>query len=175
VTNWDDIIALHGPAVWRTAYRLLGNADDAEECLQDVFLSAWEFSRRDRIRHWPAFLKQLATRRALDRLRQRARHTELVGHPDRWTVPPSDCNEPLAAAQAGELGERLRIALTELPPQQAQAFCLCCIEGVKYRQAASVMDVKTNAIKVLVHRARTRLRELLVTVVVDQDTNGASS
>jgi len=50
VTDWDDIIALHGRAVWRTAYRLLGNADDAEECLQDVFVSAWELSCRQRIR-----------------------------------------------------------------------------------------------------------------------------
>ena len=38
--DWNEILARDGPAVWRTAYRLVGNRADADECFQDVFLAA---------------------------------------------------------------------------------------------------------------------------------------
>ena len=71
--DWDDILAVHGPAVWRRAYRLLGNADEADDCLQSVFLAALETSRGQRVRDWPALLHTLAANWAVDRLRRRSR------------------------------------------------------------------------------------------------------
>ena len=38
--DWERIIQEHGPMVWRTAYRLLGRVHDAQECVQETFLSA---------------------------------------------------------------------------------------------------------------------------------------
>jgi len=78
---------------------------------------------------------------------------------------------PAEAVEASELGERLRVALTRLPPQQAQAFCLCCLDDLTHRQAASAMDVTVGAIKVLIHRARARLREVFAAAVVDWDAD----
>ena len=63
-----------GAAVWRTAYRLLGNRADADECFQEAFLAALEVSRREPVRDWGALLRRLAAARALDRLRRRYRH-----------------------------------------------------------------------------------------------------
>ena len=68
---------------------------------------------------------------------------------------------PSAEAQATELAERLRHALAELPPQQAQAFCLHCLEGESYEAASEQLGVSVNHVGVLIHRARARLRELL--------------
>ena len=69
--NWDWIVQEYGPTVWRTAYRLLGRVDDAQDCFQDTFLSALKVSRRERVRNWAGLLCHLATARALDRLRKR--------------------------------------------------------------------------------------------------------
>ncbi len=71
VIDWEEIVSRHGGIVWKTAYRVLGNHADALDCHQDTFLAAVEFSRRQKVRDWPALLQHLATARAIDRLRCR--------------------------------------------------------------------------------------------------------
>ena len=76
MTDWRNIVSRHGPAVWRTAYRLLGAHADAADCFQEAFLAALQMSRRQRVRSWPALLQTLTTRRALDELRRRIRRRD---------------------------------------------------------------------------------------------------
>lgn len=160
MADLEAIISRDGPAVWRTAYRLLGNHADADDCFQETFLSAlwvirWE-STNPR-----ALLQRIATARALDRLRLRyrakGRETDAVEVHDLCGADP----QPAQSAEAAELSERLRIALCELPPKQAQAFCLFHLEGLNYTQIATQLDASVNGVGVLLHRARARLRELL--------------
>jgi RNA polymerase sigma-70 factor (ECF subfamily) len=77
--------------------------------------------------------------------------------------------DPADEAQASELAERLRTALAELPAEQAEIFCLSCINGLSYREIGERLRLSTNAVGVQLHRARGRLRELLATV--DTTTN----
>ncbi len=56
MTSWDTIIHEHGPAVWRTAYRLVGNGSDADECMQEAFVAAVAAERRGTIQNWPGLL-----------------------------------------------------------------------------------------------------------------------
>ena len=69
--------------------------------------------------------------------------------------------EPSQSAQEHELIEWLRGALAELPESQAQAFSFVCIGELSYQEAAVQMNVEPNHVAVLLHRARSRLRELL--------------
>ena len=165
MTDWDRILREHAQAVWRTAYRLLGNSQDAEECLQEVFLSVWQLSCREPIRNWSGVLKRLATARALDRLRLRMRHIDENGSPASLETLASSAPGPDRLAEENELAERLRLALAELSPGQAEVFCLCCLEDMKYREAAEVMGIEPNAAAVLLHRARKSLREMLSGIV----------
>src|SRR5260370_23318235 len=73
MTDWPFILAEHGATVWRTVYRLLDHHADALDCYQETFLAAWQFAEREPVADWPSFLISLATRRAMDRLRQRYR------------------------------------------------------------------------------------------------------
>lgn len=68
---------------------------------------------------------------------------------------------PVEEAQAAELAARLRRALAELPDQQAEVFCLRCIEQRSYREIGQQLGLKTSAVGVLLYRARGRLRVLL--------------
>ena len=161
MTDWQAVVGRHSGSVWRTAYRLLGNHDEAADCFQDTFLTALELSRREKVRNWSALLTRLATCRALDRLRQRLRR---CGHEEDladWTAVPCRNPSPVQQAQAAELGARLRKALAELPPVQAEVFALRCLNELSYRDIARQLDLKENAVGVLLHRARNRLRELL--------------
>ena len=68
---------------------------------------------------------------------------------------------PHEQAEARELADRLRAALTELPERQAEVFCLRWLDQMSYQEIADRLGLETNAVGVLLHRARGRLRQLL--------------
>lgn len=161
VIDWQAVVNKHGPIVWNTAYRLLGNHTDTADCFQETFVCAMEVSRRQHVRHFPALLARLATARAIDRLRQRMRRPNIsTDIADCATVPSNDV-EPYQHVQAQELAAGLREALGQLPPQESQAFCLRYLSNMSYRSIAKELGIKANAAGVLLHRARTKLKEYL--------------
>jgi RNA polymerase sigma-70 factor (ECF subfamily) len=161
VIDWQAIIKEHGPAVWQTAYRLLGNHADAADCFQETFVSALDVCRRQRVRNFSALLVRLATTRAIDQLRRRFRRSHSNGSPEDWVAVQSEDPCPAEQAQRQELAARIRQSLGQLPPQEAQAFCLRYLSDMSYREIADELGINTNAAGVLLHRARARLREAL--------------
>jgi RNA polymerase sigma-70 factor (ECF subfamily) len=161
MTDWSQIVREQGPAVWRTAYRLLGNEADAADCFQRAFVSALEVARTQTVRSWPALLTRLATARALERLRQRRREAGRQAALPEGGGADARAADPAEAAEAGELAGRLREALAEIDVRQGQVFCLACLEGLSYRQIAEQVGVTANHVGVLLNRARTSLRERL--------------
>ena len=159
MVDWQVIIKKHGPAVWQTSYRLLGNHADVADCFQETFVSALEFCRRQRVRNFAALLARLATARAIDQLRRRFRRSNLSASFTDRTTEPSVNPGPAQKAQQKELTDMLRKSLSQLPPQEAQAFCLRYLNNMSYRQIADELGIKTNAAGVLLHRARAKLRE----------------
>ena len=158
VIDWQLIVKKHGPAVWHTAYKLVGNSADAADCFQETFVSALEVSRRQRVRSFSALLVRLATARAIDRLRQRSRQSRLSTDA---AVVVSNNPGPFQEVQRRELAGKLREALGRLPPQEAEVFCLRYLSDMSYRQIAKELGIKTNTAGVMLHRARTKLRELM--------------
>jgi RNA polymerase sigma-70 factor (ECF subfamily) len=158
--DWEGILAQDGPAVWRTAWRVLGNRADADEVFQETFIAAVEYSRRHDVNHWRALLQRLATARAIDRLRQRVRRKDRqMPLPD--DHPETRTPQPPQAAENAELSANLRIALAEIPPRQAEVFCLFHLDGWSYPEIAAHLAISTDVVGVWLHRARGRLRELL--------------
>ncbi len=161
MTDWQEVVEQHGQVVWQTAYRLLANHADASDCFQKVFLDAVQVARREPVRQWPALLRRLATARALDllrdRYRQRSRSEPMTAATEATTNTPL----PQQQAEAAELSEHLRLALTRLPARQAEAFCLRWIEGMSYEEISERLEVRPNHVGVLLNRARKRLRQLL--------------
>ena len=159
VIDWQVIIEKHGPTVWQTAFRLLGNDTDAADCFQETFVSALQISQRQRVRNFSAILVHLATARSIDRLRQRLRQPRCSDVSADWAALPSSNPGPEQQAQQRELAARLRKAISQLPPQEAQVFCLRHLNNLSYRQIAKALGIKTNAAGVLLHRARAKLRQ----------------
>ncbi|OHB74791.1 MAG: hypothetical protein A2Z25_15525 [Planctomycetes bacterium RBG_16_55_9] len=157
--DWNRIIKEHGPAVWQTAYRLLGNDADASDCFQETFVSALGFCRRQRVRNFSALLARLATARAIDQLRRRFRQAQSKTEFMDCTTAEGENVCPHQQAEQKELAERIRQMLGKLPPQEAQVFCLRYLNDMSYRQIAEQLGITTNSAGVLLHRARARLRE----------------
>jgi RNA polymerase sigma-70 factor (ECF subfamily) len=164
--DWEGILERDGPAVWRTAWRVLGNRADADEVFQETFVAALACSAAagNAVRDWRALLQRLATARAIDRLRQRVRR--------RGREDPLPCGEddprlashepmPSQSAENAELSSKLRAALAHIPPRQAEVFCLFHLDGWSYPEIAEHLAISTDVVGVWLHRARGRLRELL--------------
>jgi len=158
--DWREILSRHGPAAWQTAYRLLGNRADADECFQEACLAALAVSRREVVHNWRGLLQRLATARSVDRLRARQRARSRVTLFS-WNRLRDDSPSPSQNAEEAELSGELRTALAQIPPNQAAAFCLHCLEDWSYQEIARQLNVTVNSVGVLVHRARQRLRRLL--------------
>jgi RNA polymerase sigma-70 factor (ECF subfamily) len=159
--DWSQIVAQYGPMVFKTAYRLLNNDADAADCFQRTFLAALEVAKTDVILNWSALLKRVALARAIDLLRHRKREAgRLTALPD---AGPADSGalQPIHAAAASELAEHLREALGDLEAQQAQVFCLACLEDCSYQEIAAQLGLTVNHVGVLLNRARAALRQRL--------------
>jgi RNA polymerase sigma factor (sigma-70 family) len=161
MVNWGAILAKHGSTVWRTVYRVLDHHDDALDCYQETFLAAFRFAQSQTIDDWSAFLVSLATRRAMDSLRQRYRSGRRLIPIEIVPEPASEVDGPLQHARANELMERVREGMAELPEKQAEVFWLSCLEGLSHQQIADLMQIPLGEVRVLLHRARTRLDAVL--------------
>ena len=169
MTDWRLIVDRHGSGVWRTAYRLLGNHSDADDCFQKTFLDAFKVSRREPVRDWPALLQRLATARAIDLLRGRYRETSRNEPLADWSEVTSAQPGPQRRAETAELADRLRAALAQLPARQAEAFCLRWLDEMSYHEVGDRLGLEANAVGVLLHRARQRLRQLLTSMQPDSE------
>jgi RNA polymerase sigma-70 factor (ECF subfamily) len=152
MTDWNAIVAEHGPLVWRVAFRLLGNEADAADCFQRAFVSALEVGD---VQNWPALLRRVATARALEQLRDRYRRTRAGPLPE---LSDPQAADPLDSASAGELAQRLREALGRIDPRQAEVFCLAALDGWSHAEIAAQLGVTANHAGVLLSRARAALR-----------------
>ena len=161
IDEWQKIINEHGPAVWQSAYRLLGNHADASDCFQETFVCAVQFCRRQPVRNFSALLSRLVVARAIDLLRLRFRNQKHSCDLVKMSPSPAANDEPIQHLQNQELAENLRKALAKLPRQEAAVFCLRYLDDMTYQQIADELGIKINAAGVLLNRAKTRLRKYL--------------
>jgi RNA polymerase sigma-70 factor, ECF subfamily len=158
--DWEEILRHDGPSVWMTAWNVLGNRADADECFQEACLAAVEYSKKHTVFRWSSFLHRLATARAIDRLRQRVsrnRRDNAIPLENRMSASAS----PLQLAMDGERAERLRWALAQLAPKQAEAFCLFHMNDWTHAEIALELNVSADLVGVWLGRTRDRLRKIL--------------
>lgn len=140
--------ACHG-LVFRTAYRITGNAADAEDVLQTVFL---RLLRRDSangpLKNPESYLRRAAIHASLDTVRAgRGTH-----------VPIDQVIEPLAQSEPVELRKSLILALARLSPREAEVFALRCFEDLSNKEIALTLGISQVHVAVILHRARTQIR-----------------
>ena len=157
---FEQVYRQHAPRLFGLACRLVGRTE-AEDLLQDIFLAAHRkmglYKGESSLGTW---LFRLATNQCLDYLRsKRARLallTDPMEHEPRTTAPG-------AGAILGVV-DRLDLerALTALPPGCRAVFVLHDIEGCEHREIADALGVSDGTSKSQLHKARMRLRSLLV-------------
>src|SRR5262249_18531922 len=150
--QWTEVYERHGSLVWATVYRILGEHGEALDCCQDVFAEVITRSQATQVRNWGAYLKWLATRRAIDRLRRRKVDKARIKSNGEIATLPSTVLGPDAGAISSELIDRLKRELARLPKKQAEAFWLFSIEQVTYEEIGEQLALPANQVGVLVYR-----------------------
>src|SRR4051812_37582650 len=152
----------HRRLLFSVAYQMLGSVADAEDVVQDTWLR-WSAADRAEVIDERAYLVQITTRLALDRLGSaRARRESYVGP---WLPEPLLTGGAVAAAppapapdEAAELGERVSLALLvvleTLSPLERAVFVLREVFGMPAGEVASVLDRSEAAVRQVAHRAR---------------------
>jgi RNA polymerase sigma-70 factor (ECF subfamily) len=155
---FDQWVAEHVAVLYRVAYRLLGNQHDAEDVVQDAFRSAWT-SRHlyDRTRSERAWLLAILRRRVADHWRRReTRQETMPGEVDR---PAADDPDPFR----DELSAAMQGALEQLPVELRETLLLVVVGELTHQEAADLQGIPLGTVLSRVSRARSRLREFLLT------------
>lgn len=169
---FETLVRCHGGRLLAVARRILGNEEDARDALQDALLGALRgldrFDGRSRLATW---LHRIVTNAALMKLRARRRRPELPladtttrgGDGEAPAEPPAATVAPDGERSLLREEERRRVrhAIDRLPEAYRAALLLRDVEELSTREAARLLGINENALKIRLHRARRALLALL--------------
>jgi RNA polymerase sigma-70 factor (ECF subfamily) len=159
--EFRDLVAPHLPALFRSAYRLTGNRQDAEDVVQEVCMRAYTHLAALRALEQPkSWLLKIAYRVFVDGARRRARSPVRASAEDFDSTRSSDEPTPEERAEA-ELAEcRLLAALAKLDREQ-RALLALQVEGYTIAELEALTELSADVLKARLYRARVRLGKLL--------------
>ena len=166
-----------GGVLYGTALRMLKSPQDAEEVVQEVFLTLYRKAGEMQPQNLGGWLHRVTVNRSLDRIRSQKRRPEVELFEQRQAAPASSSTGvPTAGRQIpppagsnpdtgadGSYGFSLDIerAVAGLPERARMVFLLHDVEGFKHREIAELMEISDGSSKSQLFRARALLRDAL--------------
>jgi RNA polymerase sigma-70 factor (ECF subfamily) len=156
----SDFVVLiheHAPALYRIAYRLVGDGHEAEDVVQDTLRSAWKSRANFECgRGQRAWLAAILRRRVIDRWRHSPRRLTLIGD--------GPFEVPVAAADptTNEFTDEMQRALSQLPHELRESLLLVVVGELTHQETANALGVPLGTVLSRVSRARHRLRKHLL-------------
>jgi RNA polymerase sigma-70 factor (ECF subfamily) len=158
-------VARYQDRLFNTVYRLTDNAEDAQDVVQETFLSAYQsldtFKGEAQFFTW---LYRIAMNTAISLKRKHKGALSIDGVNGEGAVEPMDGSEasrPGHALEQREQNQRIQKALRLLSPEHRAVLVLKDMEGQKYETIAEILQVPIGTIRSRLHRARMELRAIL--------------
>jgi RNA polymerase sigma-70 factor, ECF subfamily len=155
---FEDLYRQYSTRLYNLAFRMVGNAADAEDLLQDIFLTVYRklesFRGASALGTW---LYRLGMNVCLDRLRSKAARQDQAT--DTLDERLSSALNPSALAGVSRID--LERAIASLPEGSRAAFLLHDVEGFDHTEVGQMLGVAEGTSKSQVHKARLRIREFL--------------
>ena len=163
---FEELVERHQRLVVGTVSRMLGSPSDAEDIAQHVFVRVWKNAKRYEPRaKFTTWLLKITRNLVFNELRRRSRHpaVPLQSETDEEERPLKDDRAiaPDASLLDQELQQAVDAAIAALPETQRMAVILRRYEELSYEEIAEALEQSVSAVKSLLFRARTELRESL--------------
>src|SRR6266478_542249 len=162
------LVEQHGRAIFRLAFRMTGNEEDAEDVVQETFLRAYkQLDKYEARSSFSTWLYRIASNYSLDLIRSRKRHEDkrergsAEDERDILQSIPVDSPGPDRLLYGIQISDRVNAALNELSPQERTAFVLRHFEGQSIQEIGEALGTGTNATKHSIFRAVQKLRKSL--------------
>jgi RNA polymerase sigma-70 factor (ECF subfamily) len=161
----SEIRCKYGGICFRIAEQMLGNAEDAEECVNEMLLAVWNSVPPHEPRSLEAYLVTLLRRAATDQLRHLSRKkrggTQLTQTLDELSevIPAQETVE--SEVDRHELTAALRSFLDELPEKHRQIFLERYYFSKPVQMIADAHEMRVSTVNVLLHRIRKKLKKHL--------------
>src|SRR3954451_1229714 len=158
------LVETHSRSVFRLAFRMTGNQQDAEDVVQESFLRAYrQLGRFESRANFGTWLYRIVSNCSVDLMRSKqARHDQVRGdsldQEGAMELPAADMPGPERIAQSAEIQRRVQHALQELSPLERAAFTLRHYEGRSIDEISATLGLGTSAAKHSVFRAVKKLR-----------------
>jgi RNA polymerase sigma-70 factor (ECF subfamily) len=154
----EQAFRAHHRLVFGTAYRITGDAGDAEDVLQTIFLRLLRRSKNsDPLENLEGYLRRSAVNASLDVIRSR--------QSDQTVTVPEESFEAISSTAVRsdllDLRKVLARAMGELKPLPAEIFALRFIEGLSNLEISQLLHISQVRVAVIVHRTRMQLRKQL--------------
>jgi RNA polymerase sigma-70 factor, ECF subfamily len=165
------LVEQHSRAVFRLAFRMTGNEQDAEDVVQETFLRAYrQLDRYEARSSFSTWLYRIASNYSLDLIRMRKRHEDKrergkAEERDILQTLPVNTPGPDRIVYSGQVQDRVNEALNELSAQERTAFVLRHFEGLSIDEIGEALGTGTNATKHSIFRAVQKLRRSLEPLV----------
>ena len=176
---FGELVEQYRDNVYRLAYRMCGNAYDADEAAQEAFVAAWRalpnFRGDAKFSTW---LYRLTTNAAIDVMRREKRH-QTVGDGEMIEVA-DDADSPQETVERTEQQEAVQKALATLSEEYREVLLLRYMEELDYAEIAEVLQLPSGTVKSRINRAKAALKTALLkggnifggSSVIHTETNG---
>lgn len=176
---FGELVEQYRDNVYRLAYRMCGNAYDADEAAQEAFVAAWRalpnFRGDAKFSTW---LYRLTTNAAIDVMRREKRH-QTVGDGEMIEVA-DDADSPQETVERTEQQEAVQKALATLSEEYREVLLLRYMEELDYAEIAEVLQLPSGTVKSRINRAKAALKKALLksgnifggSSVIHTETNG---
>lgn len=172
--DFQVLVTAYQAPIFRVAYRLTGNRDDAEDLVQETLIEAYAaFGRFHPGTRFDQWIYRIMTRNYIDRYRRRKRmetvSIEQALEDGAAMDFPDSASDPQQVLDRNVWSEPIQKALERLSPDFRAVVVLCDVQELSYEEASRVLRCPVGTVRSRLHRARAQLRQWLGFEVVDDD------
>ena len=158
--TWAELVEEHADSVYRLAFRLSGNQQDAEDLTQETFMRVFRNLKSYKPGTFEGWLHRITTNLFLDMARHRAK-IRMEALPEDYERVPGTEMTPEQVYNVANLDPALQEALDELSPEFRVPVVLCDVVGMSHEEIGKTLGVKMGTVRSRIHRGRSQLRDSL--------------
>ncbi|QQS32228.1 MAG: sigma-70 family RNA polymerase sigma factor [Acidobacteriota bacterium] len=159
-TAVEDCLKKYGGLVWSLARKMLRNADDAEDAVQEIFVDVWKNAERfdETKSSETTFIAMIARRRLIDKIRHSNRRITADSLDDVLLEPFTRADKDM---QLGLEAREAAVAMRNLRPEQQQVLRLSIVQGMSHQEIADATGMPLGTVKTHARRGILQVREHL--------------